>query len=748
MVLVITDNLALSMVYATSLGGIMVGKQSIRRKNLDEHKALLMEKARTDGFLTTFFRGEQYVFVCIPFEAYALNRMVDYQADYRTLGNRPIPFIPDSFEYRCCDEQMEKQRNRLEGFCSSASSIVNATTDSMMGTLAFLHFQKMFPFNKTVTRARPTTLSEEKILEAFNAREDAVVFRDFADACLLFERLNWLVNCNVSNAVMQATGGRVQMAAGRIEAILLNIIQRETSKVSGSGRVVLKDAKSGGEVICRVAAPPLGKPDFTKLRKGMRCQPGEPIKEERPSKRIGNCFSVLVRSGAEYGMSLQAASEALWRLFVEGYITWPSSSQATPWSLKTALTAAVSQLAKQPRFKERISPADIERYVGWDAEGVSDGRTATIVTAKTPTGLSEAEQAVYDIIGESIIREFAPQGEYVVPSFDGGGQKLIAQDAVPASVVASGKWSIKQVSLPGETPYLDYDLLRDVLPFFDAALCEDYRYFLPPLDNILAWGMANKTDDGGLHITKRGELLLKYVSSTPLVDPAETAFWDCRFQKVAAGIASAQGVMAEVTPYIKDLVNYVKVAVDVIQATGGIAPSDCVCPMCGAMLEWDNERKGWDCSSTNQICQFFLPGVFRGHTLSVRDMALLLTKGESEMAFDFSSAKGTFPARLVLNANHQLELSFQSHCLCPKCKQKYMNEFQWGLACPDKECGFTANTQRCGVRLTEADEKDIFSGKRTRWISGFVSAKNRPFTARLYLSDDMKIAFEFQTKSN
>lgn len=201
--------------------------------------------------------------------------------------------------------------------------------------------------------------------------------------------------------------------------------------------------------------------------------------------------------------------------------------------------------------------------------------------------------------------------------------------------------------------------------------------------------------------------------------------------------------MAEVTPYINDLVNYVKVAVDVIQATGGIAPSDCVCPVCGAPLEWDNDRKGWDCSGTNQSCTFFLPGTFRGHTLSVRDMALLLTKGESKMAFDFSGAKGTFPARLRLNANHQLELSFQSHCLCPKCKRNYMNEFQWGLACPDKECGFTANTNKKGVRLTEADEEDIFNGRRTRWIKDFLSGKNQPFTARLYLTDDLKIAYEF-----
>lgn len=743
MVLVITDDLALSMVYATSLGGIMVGKQSIRRKNLDEHKALLTQKAQTDGFLTTFFRGEQYVFVCVPFGTYALNRMVDYQEDYKVLDNRPVPFFPSNFEYRCRNEQMERQRSRIESFCNDASGIVNATTDSMMGMLSFLHFQKQFQFNKTVTRVRPTTLSEEKILEAFNAREDAVAFRDFSDACLLFERLNWLVNCNVSNAVMQATGGRVQMAAGRIEAILLNIINQETSKTSGNGRVLLKDSVSGRELLCKVMPPPLGKPDLTKLRKGLRCSPNEPANGKKPTKHIGNCFSILIRSGIEHGLPLQAAADALWRLFIEGYITWPSSSQATPWSLKTALTAAVSQLAKQPQFKGRVSPADIERYVGWDTEGLSGGRTATIVTAKAPDGLSGAELAVYSVVGESIIREFAPSSEYIVPEFDVGGLKVTAQEELPVSVVSSGKWSVKKVFLPGELPYVDYLLLQDVLPYFDMALCEDYRYFLPPLDNILAWGMASRADDGSLHITKRGELLLKYVSSTPLVNPAETAFWDCRFLKVATGVASAQGVMAEVTPYINDLVNYVKVAVDVIQATGGIAPSDCVCPVCGAPLEWDNDRKGWDCSGTNQSCTFFLPGTFRGHTLSVRDMALLLTKGESKMAFDFSGAKGTFPARLRLNANHQLELSFQSHCLCPKCKRNYMNEFQWGLACPDKECGFTANTNKKGVRLTEADEEDIFSGRRTRWIKDFLSGKNQPFTARLYLTDDLKIAYEF-----
>lgn len=747
MVLVITDNMDLSMVYATSLGGVMVGKQSIRRKNLEEHKALLLRKAEADGFLTTFFRGEQYVFVCIPYGAYALNRMVDYQEDYRALENRPVPFFPDNFGYRCCDERLEKLHSRIEKLCNDASGIVNATTDSMTGMLAFLHFQKHFQFNKTITRARPSALSEEKILEAFNAREDAVEFRDFSDACLLFERLNWLVNCNVSNAVMQATNGRASMAACRIEAILLNVIKGETCSVNGVGRAMVRNNKSGRKLLCKVTASST-KVDLTTLRKGTYCNPVESNKEVSPAKHIGNCFSILVRGGMEYGMPLRATAGALWRLFVEGYITWPSSSQSTPWGLKTALTAAASQLAKQPGFKGRISPADIERYVGWDAEGASDGRMATIVTDKPPIGLLDAEQHVYNIVGEGIIREFAMQGDYVTPVFDASGLTLTAQEQIPLCEMGTGKWTVEKAFQPGELPYQDYHLLQDVLPFFNTALCEDYRYFLPPLDNILAWGMAERTDDGGLHVTKRGELLLKYVSSTPLVDPVATAFWDSRLLKVASGTASAKGVLAEVTPYITDLVNYVKVAVDVIQATGGIAPSDCVCPVCGAALEWDSERKGWDCSSTKQSCTFFLPGVFHGHVLSVRDMALLLTRGETELAFDFSSAKGTFPARMILNKNYQLELSFQSHCLCPKCRRKYMNEFQWGLACPDKGCNFTAKTQWRGVRLTEKDEEDIFSGRRTRWISGFVSAKNRPFTARLYLDEELKIAFEFQPKAN
>lgn len=742
MVLVITDRVELSLVYATTLGGVMIQKQSIRRNNMDEYRELLLTKIRNEGALSTFFRGEQYVFVCLPFDTYALNRMADYQEEYKELKSRPIPFIPAEFGYRVCDTQMEQQQKRLEKLYEAASSVVNAVSDSISGMLSFLHFQKAFNVNKPISRVRPNILSEEKVLEAFNAREDGAAERDFADACLLFERLNWLVNCNVSNAIMLATDGRTPMAAGRLEAVYLKAIECATDARRAPAYAMIRNSVTGMELRCTVASPPNVGSELPS--RGRRCNIDVDACQRSVHPNICNAFTVLRRCGIEFQISPHAAVEALWRLFSKGYITWPSSSQSLPWSLKPTLTASVSQLGMQSYFAGQIAPVDIEGYCGWGKDGESGGRTATIVTAKVPGELSGVDAQVYKVIAEGIVQEFSPAQEMVIPVFSCGETVLTAMYPISSAMLKTGAWTILRTYGPAALPYKDWDLLNDVLPLFNGAFCEDFAHFLTPLDNLCAWGMVEKADDNGYRVTRRGYLLLKYISSTPLVNPRETIFWDVRMQRVADGKVSGSTVFSDVSGYINDLVAYVKVAVETMEATGGIPPSECVCPQCGADLEWDSDRKGWDCSSTGQKCNFFLPGVFRGHTLSVRDMAMLLTHRETDLAFDFESTRiGKFPARIVLSDRNEPTLSFSSRCVCPKCKQERLNEYQWGLACPDKRCGFTLNTNLKGVRLTEEDEIALFSGGKTRLIKEFISSKGQPFSARLYLDKDNKIKYDF-----
>ncbi len=737
MILVITDSVDLSMIYATTIGGVMIGKTSIRRTNFDNKKELLREKAETDGFLSTFFRGEPYTFVHLPPEVYTLNRMMDYDTSYADPNARPIPFIPDKFEYRCDDERWGRFLPKLEDMCRNAISIVNATSDSMSGCLAFLHFQKMFQITKTITRVRPNVLSEQKILEAFNSPEDGTEIRDFGDACILYERLNWLVNCNVSNAIMKALNWKAAIAAGRIESLLLNVIKQETDPISGSSIIRLKEKKSG--LIIECAAPAQ-----TPIKKGAKVEPLGELSSGKRLRSIGSCFPILMRCGSELGMPLSEATEALWRLFIGGYISWPSPSESTPWSLKPALTAAVSQLAKQPRFKGMISPGDIERFVGWDNEGTSGGRVATIVTSLDPSSLPASDRAVYDIVGDSIVREFALP-EYITPVFRCGDVSIASHEAVPAALL-SGAWVVSEVVEPSDKEYKDYQLIYDVLPYFYAALTEDFRYFNSPLKNLEDWGLVEKHIGGGYTVSELGRKLLAYTSATPLVHPEDTAYWDKRFLRVTNGQASAQTVFNEITPYINDLVKSVDNVVAALNATGGIPASDCVCPVCKSPLEWDKDKKSWVCTNS-PTCSFVLPGTYRKRRLTVRDMAMLVSTGESDMLFDFPGGKsGTYPGRMILNARQQLELTFASKCMCPKCKANRLNEYQWGLSCPDKRCGFTANTNRRGVRLTEEDEIAIFSGKKTRWIKGFVSEEGKPFVARLYLDNELKIRFEFPAK--
>jgi len=758
MVLAITDSCELAIVYAANIGGIMVGKLSVQAKNLDDKMPELVEKMLKDGYISTFFRGEQYVFICAGREAFSPSKLVDYCANYQDVTQRPVPFIPNPFTYRCCDKKIEEHAALYLSMIKETAYIINATTDSIGGTLSFIRFISYFKINKTVMRVRPRMLTNEKILETFNSPEDGKSCAGYAEASKLQEELDWLVMCNASNALAQRTKGRMTFAAGRIEMLLLC---RANDVLSSSGyRVkILTSLLAGTQTEAYAAGgfPSRDQADKAamSIRKSGKAQIlRAELKEAATAAHvIHNCFSVAVEAGKRFAMPPQTVSEALWRLFLGGYISWPSRASSVPWSAKQGITAAVSLLLRRGYQFEGINPREIERYAGWDDEPPT-GKTGLFISDRSTDCLSGAELQVYDLIAEGVCREMRERKRvYRAMLFcETAGYKIPIAAELPTETpqLGSGEGDtipVIDVIVEPPHPYRSYQLLRDVQPLFHDAFADDFRFFDKPMNHLVDWGLVTMDSEQGITITDRGLQLLRQLDGTPLTDLLSITGWDRRLLRVALGEEPAQNVRKDMPAYIETLVRCIDEAFDVMTATGGIGISECRCPRCSSPVVWESDLPGWKCCQ--DACQFQIPSEYHGHILTARDMAMLLSSGETEMAFDFQSSKGRqFPARILLSPAGQLSLSFQSKCLCPKCGNHYLSEFSWGLACPDKKgCGYTVGTQKCGVRLTEAEEIAIFRGEKTPVIHKFKSSEGKAFSASLYLDSDLKIKFEFPSKN-
>ena len=66
--------------------------------------------------------------------------MADYDASYASFKDRPIPFLPNQFEYRYVDAGFEAKLAKYHDIIHDAAEIVNAASDDIEGELCFLQF--------------------------------------------------------------------------------------------------------------------------------------------------------------------------------------------------------------------------------------------------------------------------------------------------------------------------------------------------------------------------------------------------------------------------------------------------------------------------------------------------------------------------------------------------------------------------------------------------------------------------------
>lgn len=761
MILVYNDSQERAMLMATIVGGVSLGINGVARlRNIYEVHELLQTKLKKDGFLSTFFRGEPYVFIYTNGNAFALNKMVDYDPSYADIKKRPVPFVPEPFDYRLTDSELTPKFENYKKMYAEANYIINAATDSIIGELSFFSFQRAMGKPKRILRVRPQIMDESTVLEAFNAPEESEPRKAYELACQLRERMEWVVSCNVSNALSIHNRERKVLACGRLEALLLSyIISRENAamcKAYGvAAQIQVEDITISAKFDAHKFASKGEADSFAKTLANRVSVEDVVIATCPDNQRLHNIFTLQIEAGKKLGLSVARVNEAANFLFEHGYITWPTASQSIPWRIKAMYTNAITALAKQELYVGTAMPRDVDNFTAWDTEDDKTKHAGILVTEQVPVGVPPVEKSVYDIIAESnlrVINSHRTESVFRLTAESGGAKlravKTSATGPVPsATAVHAGETLMvkKYIAVPFDeaptTPYTEALLLDDVFQIWTHGFSDDSAIFGSAIDNLVQWGHVARKADGTLATTDRGRLTEKYIRGSSLTDSSENMLWDRRLKLVAVGDANPSTVLNDIKEYAGDVAAEIVEKAELIKEMGGIDLSECVCPLCrGQMVLTD---KGWECSS--DACTFALPKEHRSHIITAFDMGKLLTEGVTDLILDFKSgSKPPFAGRLILNPRNQIELTFKSPYPCRKCG-KPLNEFSWGLKCLDD--GFTLSTTKDSVRLDPETIFALIEGKKSRLINSFVNVDNHRFGAYLYLDEQDKIKMEFPSPS-
>ena len=191
---------------------------------------------------------------------------------------------------------------------------------------------------------------------------------------------------------------------------------------------------------------------------------------------------------------------------------------------------------------------------------------------------------------------------------------------------------------------------------------------------------------------------------------------------------------------------------------------DVVCPMCGGQIQ--KTSFGYGCMNYDQqnpqSCRFAI-GTLAGRDLTESQVKSLLTDGRTETIRGFKSKTGKkFDARIALNKDESgrvtgLKYDFSDveapklkDVKCPVCGGDMVKTpFGYGCANYKKDdpesCRFSVG-QIAGVKLKEAQVKELLTNGKTGVIEGFIAKTGMKFDAPLKLTKEGQITFDFPEK--
>lgn len=760
MIVVYTNSRERAMLLATRLDGVVLTNNiKVRPQNYAEYHDKLESELITDGYITAFFCGQQYLFVYSDGAISEPYKMVDYDEEYTNLDKRPLPFIPQELQRKIVEPNFEARQVLYQQIVNDAAGIINAAEDNLRGELAFAQFCDIFVTDGSIhiSRVRPRSMVESCVFESFNSPGDGATCNAYLSASVSWERFSWLIGCNITNAMYQHTISHAMFPSGYIEGMILSCLRYE-SKADEAPKIKIELSNGEyGTVVQYNHSSTFPAQQAMQVLQSLSEHHIERTNHTETFEKIPlyNIFSLQVEAEKRYGLKPEYVVNLAYELYNKSYITWPTESSAMPWCMKVEFTAASVAINNNPSFANQFKPRELDKFSDWDAYNNPYNHMGILVTSKTiGPDMTVDEKKIYDLICESNIAAIMEKRLRVHNMYEltadghcfsimAQTSKLVAASDEPVNADMTEMSPLQMASATVQESAggcSKYDLLTDLYELASNAFLPDPLIFANAIDNLIAWGQVTVgPDDNVLKLTKRSTKGLRYLLASQLCDTSGLVNWVNRLSLVAQGTADVDSFESDTDAFVRDLCVEVQQAAEELKECGGICLQECVCPKCQSYGDLGPEG-GWHCMS----CDFTIPAIVFNHPMEKIDIAYLLTYKRTRLIDGFVSARGKEYAARIVYADGKLARSFVSPFPCPKCRGE-LNEYAWGLKCKNASCAFTLNTNVCGHKLTDHEEAQLLSMKTTKPFH-LTNSKGKEFVAALSLGEDYKLKFIFPKK--
>ena len=346
----------------------------------------------------------------------------DYTDQWKAWALSRLPMIPQRFGIKLiADKGVEKQFKTIESLFQKADEIVNCGDAGQEGELIQRWVMQKAAVHCPVKRLWISSLTEESIREGFRNLKDQSDYQLLYEAGLSRAIGDWLLGMNATRLYTLKYGqNRQVLSIGRVQtptlALIVNryheivnfkpeaywvlsTVYRETTFTATKGKY--GSVEDGQKDLQSVEGKEFTVTDIS-TKKGTEAPP-----------RLYDLTSLQVECNKKYNLSADQTLQTIQSLYEKKYTTYPRVD--TTYLSDDIYPKCPDILAKLTNYAEFTAPLAGKKLPKskkvFDNSKVTDHH-AIIPTGVVPTGLSFAEQQVYDEVCRHFIAVFYPDCQF------------------------------------------------------------------------------------------------------------------------------------------------------------------------------------------------------------------------------------------------------------------------------------------------------------------------------------------------
>ena len=582
-------------------------------------------------------------------------------------------------------------------------SIIVATDAGREGELIFRYVYNYLGCTKPFVRLWISSLTDKAIREGLRNLREGSLYDNLYLSAKARSEADWLVGINSSQALSLAAGQGV-FSLGRVQTPTLAMIcsrYRENRQFESRTyfRIKVSAAKDG------ITFSALSQNRFddldsatTRLREvkdgdtlSVTSVEHREVVQEPPL--LYDLTALQKEANSKLDFSADKTLTLAQSLYEKKVLSYPrTGSRYISEDVFDEIPSRIMLLQQYPRFTAAVSAL---RDTPLNRRPVDDAKVtdhhALLVTENPPEGLSQDEQAIYEMVAARLLEAFLPccVKEMTEVTLSAGGEIFTLKGAV----IKSAGWRAVRGEQEEEVDETTLPELQtgEILPLLASETVEKQTKPKPLhtessllsamehcgkeiSDEQLRAGIREagigtpatraavietlfardyiRRDKKNLVPTEKGLAVYDTVKNKKIADVEMTAAWEDTLAKIETGEADAPSFRRDIEVYTAQIV------AELLAATLDVAPSgeQCTCPKCkkSRILFFDKVAK---CADVD--CGFTLFRNKGGKVLTDKQIVGLVTTGHTPLVKSFRNREGrSFDAALVLNPDFTVGYSF------------------------------------------------------------------------------------------